>query len=91
MTIADAPYIREAENFGMPPYDDDPDYSEQAKILKGIDKDIDSIVDLLLDAEAELDGTGFDKEIRELIYKVEEIGCDIRAEAKKIHFGYDRG
>lgn len=23
--IPDAPYIREAERFGMPPYDDDPD------------------------------------------------------------------
>ena len=91
MTIADAPYIREAEQLGMPPYDDDPDYSEQAKRLKEIDKEIEKVVDLLLDAEADLDGTGFDTEIRELIYKVEEIGCDIKAEAKKIYFGYDRG
>ena len=91
MTIADAPYIREAELFGMPPYDDDPDYSEQAKALEQIDKEIDKVISLLTDAENDLEGTGFEKEIREMITRVEEIGCDIRAEAKKVLFGYDRG
>ena len=90
MTIADAPYIREAELLGMPPYGDDPDYSDAEKTLLKCDKQIDTVVDLLLDAEQQLEGSGFENEIRDLIYKIEDIGCDVRSAANKAKFGYDR-
>ena len=88
--IADAPYIREAERLGMPPYGEEPDYSSQIKTLKECDKELDAVVDMLQGIEYDLDGTEFEAEIRDLIDKVEEIGCDVRAASMKLHFGYDR-
>ena len=62
--IADAPYIREAEMYGMPPYGDDAEFEE----------DYDTAKDL-------------NKQIREMIYKVEDLGCDLRQLAEKVGRG----
>ena len=85
--IPDAPWIREAERYGMPPYGDDPDYSEQAKLVSDCDRLLDQIVDNLLAAEDELPETELQDLVRDLIYRVEDIGCDIRRAARKIHQG----
>lgn len=97
--IADAPYIREAEMYGMPPYEDNSAFEEetdrQGKELAKADKLTDQIVDLLLNAEDALlkfeedydTAKDLNKEIREMIYKVEDLGCDLRQLAKKVGRG----
>ena len=97
--IADAPYIREAEMYGMPPYGEDAEFEEeteqQGKELAKADKLTDQIVDLLLNAEDALlkfeedydTAVDLNKEIREMIYKVENIGCDLRQLAEKVGRG----
>ena len=85
--IADAPYIREAEMYGMPPYDDDPDYSEQVEELKKADRLLDDAIDDLMAAEDDLEGTEFENDFRDLIHQVEDIGCGIRAIIKNLERG----
>ena len=81
--IPDAPYIREAELYGMPPYDE-PDFSEQIKTLEEADKGLDNVVDILLQAEDDLDGTIYENDLRDLIHSIQDIGCDIRHEIKRV-------
>ena len=52
--IPDAPWIREAERDGMPPFGDDPDYSEVIALLKQADKNIDDIVETLIEVDDRL-------------------------------------
>lgn len=97
--IADAPYIREAEMYGMPPYEDNSAFEEetdrQGKELAKADKLTDQIVDLLLNAEDALlkfeedydTAKDLNKQIREMIYKVEDLGCDLRQLAEKVGKG----
>lgn len=82
----DAPYIVEAETKGVPPYDgDEVDVTEAVEELEKCDKSLDSVVDLLLDAEAALDEIGVESyKLRELMHKVEGIGCDVRRIAKEL-------
>ena len=94
--IADAPYIREAEMYGMPPYEDNSAFEEeterQGKELAKADKLTDQIVDLLLNAEDALlkfeedydTAKDLNKQIRDMIYKVEDLGCDLRQLAKEV-------
>ena len=76
--IPDAPWIREAERDGMPPFGDDPDYTEVKKLLTEADKGIDNLVELLIEADDRLKEFGDDEEFTEQIGKLEDIGCDIR-------------
>ena len=76
--IPDAPWIREAERDGMPPFGDDPDYTEVKKLLTEADKGIDNLVELLIEADYRLKEFGDDEEFTEQIGKLEDIGCDIR-------------
>ena len=76
--IPDAPYIREAENWGMPPYEDDPDFTDQINSLKRCDRECDAVIDILMEVENDLDGTIYENDFRDLIHAVEDIGCDIR-------------
>lgn len=97
--IADAPYIREAEIYGMPPYEDNSAFEEeterQEKELAKADKLTDQIVDLLLNAEDALlkfeedydTAKDLNKQIRDMIYKVEDLGCDLRQLAEKVGRG----
>ena len=90
--LPNAPWITETEMFGLPPYEDNSDFEaeteRQGKKLKKADSLTDQLVDLLLDAEDAL--LKFEKaeeltdEIREMIYKVENLGCDLRTLARKI-------
>ena len=83
MQIPDAPWIREAEMYGMPPYDE-PDFSEQIKSLEEADKCFDTIVNILLQVEDELDGTIYENDLRDLIGSVEDIAADIRHETDRV-------
>lgn len=97
--LPDAPWIREAELYGMPPYGDDSAFEEetekQGKELMKADKLADDIVDLLLNAEDALlkfeedydTAVELNRQIREMIYKVEEIGCDLRQLAERVKRG----
>ena len=97
--IADAPYIREAEMYGMPPYGDDAEFEEeterQGNELAKADGLTDQIVDLLLNAEDALlkfeedydTAKDLNKQIREMIYKVEDLGCDLRRLAENVGRG----
>ena len=85
--IADAPWIREAEMYGMPPYDDDPDYTDQIEMLKKADRLLDDAIDELMAVEQDLDCTEFSDDFRDLIHHIEDIGCDIRAEIKELERG----
>lgn len=76
--IPDAPWIREAERDGMPPFGDDPDYSDVIALLKQADKNIDDIVETLIEIDDRLKEAGDDQEFTEQIEKLEDIGCDIR-------------
>ena len=76
--IPDAPYIREAERDGMPPFGDDPDYTEVKKLLKEADKGIDDLVETLIEIDDRLKEAGDDEEFSEQIGKLEDIGCEIR-------------
>ena len=82
--IPDAPYIREAEMFGMPPYEDEPDFSEQIETLEKADKGIDTVVDFLLQVEDDLDGTIYENDFRDMIHAIENIGGDIRHEIDRV-------
>ena len=67
----------------------------QGKELAKADKLTDQIVDLLLNAEDALlkfeddydTAVSLNKEIREMIYKVENLGCDLRQLAEKVGRG----
>ena len=97
--IADAPYIREAEMYGMPPYGDDAEFEEeterQGKELAKTDKLTDQIVDLLLNAEDALlkfeedydTAKDLNEKIRDMLYKVEDLGCDLRQLAEIVRRG----
>ena len=76
--IPDAPYIREAETYGMPPFGDDPDYTEVKKLLTEADKGIDNLVEILIEVDDRLKEFGDEEEFTEQIGKLEDIGCDIR-------------
>ena len=81
--IPDAPYIREAETLGMPPYDE-PDFSQQIKELEEADKNLDVVVDILCDAEDKLIGSVYEDGLRDLIRAAEDLACDVRLQANKI-------
>ena len=97
--IADAPWIREAEMFGLPPYEDNSAFEEeterQGKELRKADKLTDDIVTMLLNAEDALmkfednydAAVKLNKRVREMIYKVEDLGCDLRDLAERIERG----
>mgnify|MGYP006967444380 CR=1 FL=1 len=97
--IADAPWIRQAEMFGLPPYEDNSAFEEeterQGEKLRKADELTDDIVDLLLSAEDALlkfeenydAAVKLNKQVREMIYKVEDLGCDLRELAKMIEMG----
>ena len=81
--IPDAPYIREAETLGMPPYDE-PDFSQQIKTLEEADKSLDGVLDILQEAEDGLSGSIYENDLRDLIQAVEDLACDVRLQANKI-------
>lgn len=97
--IADAPWIRQAEMFGLPPYEDNSAFEEeterQGKKLRKADKLTDDIVSMLLNAEDALmkfednydAAVKLNKMVREMIYKVEDLGCDLRDLAERIERG----
>lgn len=97
--IQDAPWIREAELYGMPPYEDNSELEtaseNAAKELEKADKLADDIVSALLNAEDILNSfedqydeiKNLNQEIREMIYRIEDIGCDFRAKAQKLKEG----
>lgn len=76
--IPDAPWIRDAEQNGMPPFGDDPDYSEVIALLTQADNGIDDIVETLIEADDRLKEAGDYQEFAEQIGKLEDIGCEIR-------------
>jgi len=76
--IPDAPWIREAERDGMPPFGDDPDYTEVRKMLEEADKGIDNLVEILIEIDDRLKEAGDDEQFTDQIGKLEDIGCDIR-------------
>ena len=81
--IPDAPYIREAETLGVPPYDE-PDFSDQIKSLEDADRETDEIVDILLAVEDDLLNTAYEDAIRKIVSEVQDLGCDIRRAIRKI-------
>lgn len=97
--IADAPYIREAERYGLPPYEDNTAFEEetwrQGRELMKADKLADDIVDLLLNAEDALlkfeenydAAKELNQQLREMAYRVEDLGCDLRELAKRVKRG----
>lgn len=97
--IADAPYIREAEMYGLPPYEDNSAFEEeterQGKELAKADRLTDQIIDLLLNAEDALlkfedaydIAKDLNEKIRAMIYKVEDLGCDLRQLAEIVRRG----
>ena len=82
--IPDAPYIREAEMYGMPPYEDEPDFTEQINSLAQCDRECDAVIDILTAVEDDLSGTIYENQIHDIISAVEDIGCDIRLAMAKV-------
>ena len=92
--LPDAPWIREAEMMGMPPYDDDPQYERdcecQAKEVRKAYKMTDEIVDFLMGVEDAMEpyekkydeAEKTSKYVRELLYRVQDIGCEINSLAQ---------
>ena len=97
--IADAPYIREAELYGMPPYEDNTAFEDeterQGKELAKADRLCDDIIEMLLGAEDALmnyeetydTARSLNVEIRDMIHRVEYLGCDLRKLADKVKRG----
>lgn len=81
--IADAPWIREAENDGIPPFEDF-DTSAAVRELEACEKQMDTVVDYLLAAEDALIEIGLDFNLRDLIREVENAGTDIRLAADEL-------
>lgn len=74
--MMDAPYIREAESVGMP--SNDLDLRTAIKELREVDKMLDNSVDSILNAEDELEKVGYKLNLRDLLYSIEDLGCDVR-------------
>ena len=72
-------------------YADEPDYTKQIDALKAVRKTLESVVDNLLAAEDELDNTPFEDsygvKIREMIYRVEDVDCDVGAIMNRLKEG----
>ena len=97
--IADAPYIREAELYGMPPYEDNTAFEDeterQGRELMKTDRLCDDIIEMLLNAEDALmkyeetydTAVSLNVEIRDMIHRVEYLGCDLRRLADKVKRG----
>ena len=86
MTIADAPYIREAELYGMPPYEEDefPSF-EIADELDSVDTNLCKAADILATAieMAEVNRTCEEK-LTDFLNALNELKDEIRTERNKI-------
>lgn len=97
--VADAPWIREAELYGMPPYEDNSAFEEETerlgKELMKTDRLCDDIIEMLLGAEDALmkyeetydTARSLNVEIRDMIHRVEYLGCDLRKLAGEVKRG----
>lgn len=69
--IPDAPYIREAERFGYPPFEEDPYPAKNH--LDTASRELTKAFNTLAEVEQLLEGTRFSKEINEILDNLEEI------------------
>ena len=88
MTIADAPYIREAEMYGWGPEGDDPDYSEQVEKLKKTEELLDDAAEWLLSVEDDLKPEKVENPYREMMYKINDMAVDVRLMREKLERGH---
>lgn len=92
--IPNAPYIVEAETVGIPPYSDrfTDETERQGKFLASAEDLFQRAIGLLLDAESAVfpfeedrdEAVKLNNDIREMIYKVEGVECDVRQLAKRM-------
>lgn len=74
--IADAPWIRDAEMNGVPETEEI-DFEPSIKSLEEADEEMDKVMDQLLAVEDDLDGTGYLKDIREVMSNLRDVQCTI--------------
>ena len=79
--IPDAPWIREAERDGFPPYET-VDYEQALKCLKKAWRELDDASDYLFAAEDLLNGTGGD--LRDMRAAVEDVASDVRSKIRAL-------
>lgn len=84
--IPDADYIREAEQKGVPPYDE-PDLSDVYTDLVLADGWLDKVTDLLLQAEDKVPDTEYADDIRSLMRQVEAVESAVYKTIKKFKGG----
>ena len=84
--IPDADYIREAEQKGMPPYDE-PDWSDVYADLNAADKKLDEVMESLVHAEDMTLKTDYADDIRPLMRKIDDVQCEVWKTIKKIKGG----
>ena len=95
--VKDAPWIQETELYGMPPYEGDfrDEAWKQGNALEKADRLCDDIIELLLGAEDALmkyeetndTAVSLNVEIRDMIHRVEYLGCDLRKLAGEVKRG----
>ena len=84
MTIADAPWIRDAENNGWGPEDDDLDYADQIECLKKVEELLDEASGYLQEIVYELGVAIFE----ELFDKVNDMAADVRVVKGELERGH---
>lgn len=87
--VADAPWIREAEMYGMPPYDEDElPKSDIADDMSLADDCISKAIDFLCRAADRAEGFMVcEDRLSSLIMSLEDFQCDMREEKHKIERG----
>lgn len=81
--IADAPYIREAETLGMPPYEN-VDLEPAKSSLMEAHYHLGQAIQHLCNAADEVEGTIYEKSIEELIERLEDFQSDISLQKEEM-------
>lgn len=84
MTIADAPWIRDAENNGWGPEGEDPDFTDNIERLKKAEELIYEASEYLENAADELKANTFD----ELMDRASDLATDIRVVLQELERGH---
>lgn len=84
VNIPDAPYIVEAERYGMPPYGFDEEIEEAIERLETAYKLLDCATDAGYEAASNASRTDLTTDIASIFNKIEDFQCDIRTIIKKL-------
>ena len=84
VNIPDAPYIVEAERYGMPPYGMDEEIEEAVERLETAYNLLECATDAGYEAASDASKTDLTTDIVSIFNKIEDLQCDIKAIINKL-------